>query len=122
MPRFWPLFAAQVLWGFGFTFTSGADVAWITDEVGEGRAHKLYLRAAQVSQAAAMAGIAAGVGLALVSLGLPIVVCGLGLAGLGVFLLVAMPETQFRPHRTGEPSSFVRTFREGLTTVRRATR
>jgi DHA3 family tetracycline resistance protein-like MFS transporter len=120
VPRFWPLFAAQVLWGFGFTFTSGADVAWFTDEVGEERAHRLYLRAAQVSQAAAMAGIGAGVGLAIISLGLPIVVCGVGLAALGVFLLVAMPETNFHRIEERSRSSFVRTFREGLATVRRS--
>ncbi len=28
------LVATQMLWGFGWTFASGADVAWITDELG----------------------------------------------------------------------------------------
>ena len=30
---FWPLVISQVLWGLGWTFTSGADVAWVTDEL-----------------------------------------------------------------------------------------
>ena len=34
VPTFAAVLAAQVLWGVGFTFTSGADAAWITDEVG----------------------------------------------------------------------------------------
>lgn len=30
---FWPLVISQVLWGLGWTFTSGADIAWISDEL-----------------------------------------------------------------------------------------
>ena len=30
---FVPLLLTQMLWGVGWTFTSGADVAWITDEL-----------------------------------------------------------------------------------------
>jgi DHA3 family tetracycline resistance protein-like MFS transporter len=37
IPAFAAVLAAQVLWGLGYTFTSGADQAWITDEVGEDR-------------------------------------------------------------------------------------
>jgi hypothetical protein len=35
--------ASQVLYGISATFTSGADVAWLTDEVGEDAARPLYL-------------------------------------------------------------------------------
>src|SRR5262245_58745011 len=34
-PFFVPILLAQVIWGLGYTFTSGASQAWITDEVGE---------------------------------------------------------------------------------------
>ena len=30
---FWPILFAQMLWGFGWTFSSGANTAWITDEL-----------------------------------------------------------------------------------------
>ena len=30
----WPILAANALWGFGYTFTSGASDAWLADEVG----------------------------------------------------------------------------------------
>src|SRR5512134_1586906 len=31
---FLPILLAQVIWGLGYTFTSGATQAWITDEIG----------------------------------------------------------------------------------------
>src|SRR3990172_5377874 len=34
-PAFLPILLAQVIWGLGYTFTSGASQAWITDEIGE---------------------------------------------------------------------------------------
>ncbi|NLY31403.1 MAG: MFS transporter [Firmicutes bacterium] len=33
-PNFLFIFLSQVVWGIGYTFTSGADEAWITDELG----------------------------------------------------------------------------------------
>src|SRR3989304_6298950 len=47
-PSFLPILLAQVIWGLGYTFTSGATQAWITDEVGEDDANKLFLRATQI--------------------------------------------------------------------------
>src|SRR5512136_3456728 len=43
-PLFLPILLAQVLWGLGYTFTSGATQAWITDEIGEAAAGKAFLR------------------------------------------------------------------------------
>ena len=34
---------AQVIWGFGYTFTSGATQAWIVDEIGEEQAGEAFL-------------------------------------------------------------------------------
>src|SRR4030095_16019174 len=31
-PAFLPILLAQIIWGLGYTFTSGAPQAWITDE------------------------------------------------------------------------------------------
>jgi len=47
-PFFVPILVAQVIWGLGYTFTSGATQAWITDEIGEEPANKLFLRATQI--------------------------------------------------------------------------
>ena len=43
---------AQVLWGIGYTFISGAKDAWLADELGEERLTAVYLRGSQVAQIA----------------------------------------------------------------------
>jgi DHA3 family tetracycline resistance protein-like MFS transporter len=115
------ILAAQVLWGVGYTFISGADVAWITDEVGEERAGRLYVRAAQAGQVAALFGIFGSVALASISLGLPLFVAGALHVALAGFLVVVMPEHHFSRRRTrhgASPRSFLATLRGGLGAVR----
>jgi DHA3 family tetracycline resistance protein-like MFS transporter len=120
-PEVWPILAGYALWGFGWTFTSGAMDAWLADEVGDERLTGVYLRGAQVGRAFTIGGIATGVGLALVDIRLPIVVGGIGTIALAAFYAVAMPETGFRPAPRGERSSFghmVETGRSGMRLVR----
>src|SRR5439155_14021 len=107
---FGPAILTQVLWGFGETFTSGADVAWITDEVGEERARGLYFRATQAGNVGGLVGIVAGVSLATVDLGLPIRLAGIGFAAIGLVLIAVMPEEGFR--RPSPGTRIHRSFRE----------
>lgn len=90
------LIAAAVM-GFGWTFKSGAEDAWLADELGTENVASPYQRGAQVARAGALLGIGAAIGLALVDLRLPIVAGGIVLVGLGVSLALVMPETGFRP-------------------------
>jgi DHA3 family tetracycline resistance protein-like MFS transporter len=46
-PFLWAVALAQVLWGFGYAFTSGAAQAWVVDEVGGKRAGHAFLRGSQ---------------------------------------------------------------------------
>ena len=119
---FWMAAASQVVWGIFATFQSGADVAWLTDEVGEEAARPLYLRGDQFWHAAAFAGIVAGVALATIDLALPILVAGAGLVVLAGALWIVMPEEGFerRARREGERlhHSLIATFREGVTAMR----
>src|SRR6266508_2064357 len=69
---------SQVLYGVSATFVSGADVAWLTDEIGEEAARPLYLRGEQLFNAGSLVGIVASVTLATVALRLPIILCGVG--------------------------------------------
>jgi MFS family permease len=89
---------SQVLYGVSATFVSGADVAWLTDEVGEEAARPLYVRSEQFFNGGALVGIAGSVALASIALRLPILVCGLGYAALGLALAFGMTETR-RPTR-----------------------
>ena len=52
IPAFGAVLVSQVLWGIGYTFTSGAQEAWITDEIGEERIGRVFMRASQIRQLA----------------------------------------------------------------------
>jgi MFS transporter, DHA3 family, tetracycline resistance protein len=119
---FWLAIVSQVLWGIAATFMSGADVAWLTDEVGEDEARRLYVRGDQVWHVAALVGIVASIALATIDVRLPVLATGVGMIALGIALVVVMPETRFvpRPRASGESAvgSMVATFREGVAAVR----
>ena len=120
-PEVWPILVGYAVWGFGYTFTSGAMDAWLADEVGEARLTRVYLRGAQVGRVTTIAGIAASVGLALVDVRLPIVLGGLGTIALAAFYAVSMPETGFRPAPREGRGSFAQmgeTGRSGARLVR----
>src|SRR5215510_6344898 len=57
LPFFLTILLAQVIWGLGYTFTSGATQAWITDEIGEDDANKLFLRATRIGLYASLIGM-----------------------------------------------------------------
>jgi DHA3 family tetracycline resistance protein-like MFS transporter len=90
--------SSQVLFGVSGTFISGADVAWLTDEVGEEVARPLYVRSEQVFNGGALLGIIGCVALATIALRLPILISGLGYIALGLALTVGMTESR-RPTR-----------------------
>jgi MFS transporter, DHA3 family, tetracycline resistance protein len=120
-PDVWPILVGYALWGLGYTFTSGAMDAWLADEVGDERLTRVYLRGAQVGRAFTIVGTAAGVGLALVDIRLPIVLGGLGTIVLAAFYAGWMPETGFRPASREGRSSFrhmAETGRSGARLVR----
>ena len=120
-PVFGAILVAQVVWGVGFTFTSGAEQAWLADEVGEERLTQLYLRGSQVAQAGTLVGIVASVALGRIALNLPIFLGGVLIVVLALFLAFFMPETGFRKTEVGERNTWQqmgRTFRDGVHTVR----
>ncbi len=86
---------SQAIWAVGAALHSGADVAWITDEVGEEAARPLYLRAGQYGNIGGLAGIVVGISLATIHLPVPIAVSGLGMFAVGLSLIFLMPEDRF---------------------------
>jgi DHA3 family tetracycline resistance protein-like MFS transporter len=112
---------AQVIAGIGYTFISGALEAWITDEIGQEKAGKAFLRSSQLASFAGIVATLIGVGLASVRLNLPIVLGSSALFGLGIFLALTMTEHGFTPTPRGERTSWQamgHTFTEGLKVVR----
>ncbi len=121
IPLFGTVLLAQALWGVGYTFTSGADAAWVADEVGEDRVPRLYLRGAQAGLLGGLIGTLISVGLASIRLNLPIVLAGGLFMVLGLFLGLVMPEDGFvrvpEERRTSWQKMW-RTFTSGTRTVR----
>jgi DHA3 family tetracycline resistance protein-like MFS transporter len=94
---YWLLVVSQILIGFGSTFETGAETAWITSEVGGPEAAEpVILRRARWQLLAGVVGIAGFAGLAaLTSLGAALAVIGIAYVCWGAFLAVGMPETNF---------------------------
>ncbi|HEX6843625.1 MAG TPA: MFS transporter [Actinomycetota bacterium] len=109
---------SQVLFGVFATFESGADYAWLTDELGEEEARPYYLRGEQMFQIFALVGIVGSVTIAAAfdSLRLPIVISGIATMGLAIVLLVLMREERFTAPERAEGS----TLRQGLWQTTRA--
>src|SRR5204863_4334381 len=53
----WLAIALWALWGISYTFTGGAEEAWIADEVGTENVARVFLQAARVAQAGAVVGL-----------------------------------------------------------------
>lgn len=120
-PFFVPILLAQVIWGLGFTFQSGASQAWLSDEIGEERANKLLLRANRVNLYASLLGMLLAILLGTQQVNLPILVGGVGVMLIGAVLIVIMPETGFHPTPQEDRNTWqhmAHIFKEGLAAVR----
>ena len=103
-----------MLWGVGYTFTSGATQAWITDEIGEAAARPIFLRGRQMWLAGGLAGTLLSVSLGLLQIQVPMVLAGVGMLALTAGLVRVMPETR----RRGAPSAARSAFRHLAATGR----
>jgi DHA3 family tetracycline resistance protein-like MFS transporter len=112
---------AQVVWGIGFTFISGAQDAWIADEIGEERVPGAYMRGSQVGQAAFLIGIPISTALGTIALTIPIILSGILYLMLMVFLILVMPEQGFQRSSGEDRESWqtvLSTFKESVRLVR----
>jgi DHA3 family tetracycline resistance protein-like MFS transporter len=124
-PFFIAIIIAEVIRGIGSTFISGADEAWITDEVGTDNVSALFMRAGQIFPIFHLAGMFASVLLATqFGYALPILLGATITIALAAFSIFAMPETGFvrAPVETRRGSSLPHrmfgTFREGVQAIR----
>jgi MFS family permease len=101
VPAFGAILAGYAIWGIGYTFTSGADQAWITDEVGADQIGRVFARGQQLGYAGGLVGIGLGVAVAAWDLGYAVALGGVLAAAFGVFAAVTMPEHGFTRRRRG---------------------
>ncbi len=86
-PVFGMILLTQLLWGIGYTFTSGATQAWLSDEIGEENANRAFLRGNQYDLAGALIGMLLAIPLGNMAVNVPILAGGAAVAGMGLFLL-----------------------------------
>lgn len=92
----WLIIALWAMWGLAYSFTSGAEQAWITDEVGVENIGSIFLRAARYGQAGAVVGLLLQVALGTVSLRWGVILGGAFTFVCGLACIALMPETGFR--------------------------
>jgi len=106
LPWFGTVLLAQVVWGCGDTFISGALEAWIASEERNRPMDKVFLRGGQIGQAGGIFGVVLGTLLGNLDLRLPIVTAGSLFLIFGLVLLRIMPETNFLPVQEKKNSLF----------------
>ncbi len=96
MPEFWAIAVASAMWGIGWTFISGAEQAWIADELDGAYLETTFLRGSQFSSFARFSAILASVGIAMLwTVQVAILFAGAMLIILAVWAYVKLPETKF---------------------------
>ncbi|MGN7408747.1 MFS transporter [Sporosarcina sp. SAFN-010] len=96
-PYFSAILLAQIVWGIGYTFTSGARQAWIADEIGEERASEAFVRGAKIENLAQVIAIPLSIAIGYFMVRLPIIIGGICTVGLAIYLMKNMTEENFKP-------------------------
>ncbi|MBL7253998.1 MFS transporter [Paractinoplanes lichenicola] len=96
-PSYAAILVANVVWAIGAVCVDGAEEAWAADEIEPERVTRAFVRGGQVSQAGALAGIVAAVGLTAIEPALPIVVGAVVTLALAVLLIALMTEDRWSP-------------------------
>ena len=120
-PLFLVIIFAQVVMGIGWTFISGAESAWITDEVGVENVGPIFLRSSQFHRIGNLIGIPLFIVLGNISYQAAILVGGVMFLALGIFRLLYMPEEGFTRTPKEERENWkemVTTFKSGINLAR----
>lgn len=123
LPWFTTVLLAQIIWGCGDTFISGALEAWIASEERNRPMDKVFLRGGQIAQTGGVLGVVLGTLLGNMDLRLPIVTAGSLFLFLGLVLLRIIPETNFSPaqeERNGLLADMLGLFKVNLSFIKGA--
>jgi DHA3 family tetracycline resistance protein-like MFS transporter len=92
----WAAIALWAAWGISYTFTSGAEEAWLADEVGADKAPRVFLRAARWGQAGGVVGLVLQVAVGAASLRAGVALGGALTIACGLACIPFMEEHGFR--------------------------
>ena len=105
-PTFWAIAVAAVLWGIGWTFISGAETAWIADEIENDELDYVLLKGAKLASIGSFLGIIVSVMIATVfSVQMAILIAGGLLVFIAIVSLKLVRETKFKSIAREEASS-----------------
>jgi DHA3 family tetracycline resistance protein-like MFS transporter len=102
-PYFYIIFLSQVIWGFGYTFISGALDSWISDETNDVNLEHTLITGAQFNKGFAFLGIILAGLIGMFSLKLAIYISAVLFIIMGIIALLFMKEENFTktPHEGG---------------------
>jgi MFS family permease len=115
------ILVTQISWGLGWAFISGADVAWLTDELDRpDRIDQVLTARARWDLCGGITGMLAfGVLAWATGRATAIVLSGLAMAVLGLFVAAQFSEHNFTPVRERQWTASLSIFRRGLSLARR---
>ncbi len=113
------LVLTQMIWGIAWSFASGADIAFITDELNEPKkVSRVLTRAARADlEGSALSIILIGLLAAVTSLQTAMIVAGAGMLVLGFYVLTQFKETRFTPTRENRWTTSLDIFKDGFKLV-----
>jgi len=123
LPWFATVLLAQIVWGCGDTFITGALEAWIASEETGKSMDEVFLRGGQLAQLGSVVGVVSGTLLGNINLQLPLILAGVLYLFLGLVFTRIMPETNFSPaleERQGLLKDFASLFKLNFSFVKGA--
>lgn len=123
LPWFATVLLAQIVWGCGDTFITGALEAWIASEETGKSMDEVFLRGSQLAQLGSVVGVVSGTLLGNINLQLPLILAGVLYLFLGLVFTRIMPETNFSPaleERQGLLKDFASLFKLNFSFVKGA--
>ncbi|HEY4622990.1 MAG TPA: MFS transporter, partial [Solibacillus sp.] len=121
-PEFWAIAIGAALWGIGWTFISGAETAWIADELENNELDLVFLKGARYGSVGSFLGIIVSVLLATAfSVQMAILIAGGLLVVIAMISLRIVPETKFVRMASEEATGFqqmLRALKSGITQIK----
>lgn len=121
-PEFWAIAIGAALWGIGWTFISGAETAWIADELENNELDLVFLKGARYGSVGSFLGIIVSVLLATAfSVQMAILIAGGLLVVIALVSIRIVPETKFVRMASEEATGFqqmLRALKSGITQIK----
>lgn len=119
-PYFGIIFVAQIIWGLGYTFISGALDSWISDETNNVDIEHTIITGSQYYSVFSLVGIVLAAVIGMIDIRFALYFAGGVFVLLGIFNLLLMKEHNFHkvPHEESIWKAYTAHFTKGLTHIK----